>query len=218
MVARRVERARRGLALVTAALVLAGCATATVSSVGHSAVAAQAVTAAVRTTPTAAAGSTGTTTGGAGSTSTTQDRLPAVPGYVYTALPASLDGLQTALAATGYTSWVEASGVRPSGSTALAAAVVLAQYSPDVTRLVDATPVDQVLDGAAKGARANAGADGASLTISKRTVAGLPVRLLTGSGFAGLIAYLHGGLLVEVFGPTSSGVVAYSTALLPRVH
>jgi hypothetical protein len=133
-----------------------------------------------------------------------------IPGYTYTTLPAQMKKMADAMDATGMVTSVVGRGVQD-GSGTKVAAIMLMQYNPKLTVLIDKRPTSQILDGAAKGARAFT-TD--KTTVTAHVLSGSQVRLVQTASLSMLVSYKHGGLLIEVFGPSPASVLSFTGAYL----
>jgi hypothetical protein len=114
------------------------------------------------------------------------------------------------LDASGMVSAVVGRGVKDR-SGAIVAAIVLSQYNPKLTVLLNKRTVGQVLAGAVKGA--NAFAPGKD-TVTSRVLSGNQVRLFQTASVSMAMAYKPGGKLIEVIGPAPGPVLGVTAAYL----
>jgi hypothetical protein len=133
-----------------------------------------------------------------------------VPKYSYTALPPELKPMTDGLDATGMVTSVVGRGITD-GSGARIAAIVLMKYNPKLTALMDKRPVSQLLAGGVKGAQ---GFIPGKSTVTDHVLSGNQVRLIHSASASMAMVYIHGGELIEVFGPTSEGVLSFTGAYL----
>jgi hypothetical protein len=147
-----------------------------------------------RTTPAAAAGLT----------------VIRVPGYGYTALPPELKPMTDGMDATGMVTSVVGRGITD-GSDARIGAIVLMQYNPKLTVLMDKKSVSELLAGGVKGVQ---GLTPGKTTVTDHVLSGNQVRLIKSASTSMAMAYIHGGQLIEVMGPTSANVLKFTGAYL----
>ena len=170
----------------------------------------------------AASGCSGSTTAGAASSSpstlTTPTSTPtpssggllapAPPGYTYTTVPAEFAQLQKTMSDTGMVTSSEGQGVQDTAGQDVAV-IVAFQYNPKLTPSLDKQPVDKVLDGSIKGARASLSG---AVTTTSLVSGGTHLRVLSSPKLSIAVAYQQGGHLYEVFGPSKADVTAFVTA------
>ncbi len=133
-----------------------------------------------------------------------------IAGYTYTTPPAAIRQMTVGLDASGMVSAVVGRGVKDR-SGAIVAAIVLSQYNPKLTVLLNKRTVGQVLAGAVKGA--NAFAPGKD-TVTSRVLSGNQVRLFQTASVSMAMAYKPGGKLIEVMGPAPGPVLGVTAAYL----
>lgn len=133
-----------------------------------------------------------------------------VPGYSYTALPAELKGLTDGMDSTGMVASVVGRGITDT-SGAQIGAIVLMQYNPKLTALMDKRPVSELLAGGVKGAQ---GFIPGKTTVTDHVLSGSQVRLVESASASMAMAYVHGGELIEVIGPTAANVLTFTGAYL----
>jgi len=136
--------------------------------------------------------------------------VTSVPGYTYGPPPAGLSKSMKALDALGMFASITTRGVKDSSGTEVGA-IILMKYNPKLAVLLDTKDPSAILDGAAKGGKANI--PGRS-TITTRELFGHPVRLIEGKGMSMVIAYKHGGVLIQAAGPTTLPVLRFAGAYL----
>jgi hypothetical protein len=133
-----------------------------------------------------------------------------VPRYSYTALPAELKQMADGMVTTGMVTSSVGRGVKDSSGTE-AAAIILFQYNPKLTALMDKTTPSKILDGAVKGARAFTSG---RTTVTDQVLSGIQVRLVKSTSTSMAMVYIHGGELIEVFGPAPAAVLSFTDAYL----
>jgi hypothetical protein len=133
-----------------------------------------------------------------------------VPGYTYTTLPAQLQQMSNLVHATGMVTSVAGRGVKDGSGTDVAA-IMLLQYNPNMTALLEKRTVNQILDGAAKGAQAFTTG---KTTVTTHVLSGRQMRLVQHASQSMGVAYQHGGVLIEVYGPTPASVLSFTSAYL----
>jgi hypothetical protein len=133
-----------------------------------------------------------------------------VPKYSYTALPPELKPMTDGLDATGMVTSVVGRGITD-GSGAHIAAIVLMKYNPKLTALMDKRPVSELLAGGVKGAQ---GFIPGKSTVTDHVLSGNQVRLVHSASASMAMVYIHGGELIEVFGPTREAVLSFTGAYL----
>jgi len=114
------------------------------------------------------------------------------------------------LEATGMVSSVVGNGVADSSGNVVAA-LVLAQYNPKLTVLLDKQSPTKILGGAVKGAQAFS--TGRS-TVTNHVLHHTQVRLIQSAQISVAVSYQKGGMLIEVLGPTPAAVLAFMNAYL----
>jgi len=191
---------RRAAASVVAGLAVLG--TAACGGGGSPAPTTSAAPSSASATPASASPSASATVSLAG-------EFPVVPGYAYAAAPDELAPAITAIQAAGITDAVEARSVRKNGQ--VVAFLLVARYSADYTRTLDALPPDKVLASVAKNSTSTIGG---TYKESSGTAGGVRYVVLQGATVSATFAYLRGGTLVEVFGQSASGVTAFTQAYL----
>lgn len=133
-----------------------------------------------------------------------------VPRYSYTALPPELKPMTDGLDATGMVTSVVGRGITD-GSGAHIAAIVLMQYNPKLTAIMDKRPVSQLLAGGVKGAQ---GFTPGKTTVTDHVLSGNQVRLVHSASTSLAMVYIHGGELIEVIGATPEAVLSFTGAYL----
>lgn len=133
-----------------------------------------------------------------------------VPRYNYTALPPELKPMTDGLDATGMVTSVVGRGITD-GSGARIAAIVLLQYNPKLTAIMDKRPVSDLLAGGVKGAQ---GFIPGKTTVTDHVLSGNQVRLVHSASTSLAMVYLHGGELIEVIGATPEAVLSFTGAYL----
>ena len=159
--------------------------------------------------PSSASATSASSSPSASATVSLAGEFPVVPGYAYAAAPDELAPAITAIQAAGITDAVEARSVRKNGQ--VVAFLLVARYSADYTRTLDALPPDKVLASVAKNSTSTIGG---TYKESSGTAGGVRYVVLQGATVSATFAYLHGGTLVEVFGQSASGVTAFTQAYL----
>jgi hypothetical protein len=133
-----------------------------------------------------------------------------VPRYSYTALPAELKQIADGMVTTGMVTSTVGRGVKDASGTEVAAIIVF-QYNPKLTVLMDKTTPSKILDGAVKGARAFIPG---RTTVTAHMLSGSEVRLVQAASTSIAVSYKHGGQMIEVFGQTTATVLSFSGAYL----
>jgi ABC-type Fe3+-hydroxamate transport system substrate-binding protein len=133
-----------------------------------------------------------------------------VPGYTYTAPPAELKRIADGMDATGMVTSVVGRGVKD-GSGTRVGAIMLTQYNPKLTVLMDKKPASELLTDAVKGIKAFTPG---KVTVTDRVLSGTPVRLVQDASTSMAMVYLHGGKLIEVRGPNPAEVLRFTGAYL----
>jgi hypothetical protein len=133
-----------------------------------------------------------------------------VPGYTYSEAPAQLDKAFEAMSATGMVSSTIGRSVKED-SGAEVGAVVLMQYNPKLTALLDKKSPGKILDGAVLGAKAMVPG---KTTVTSKVLSGSPVRVVQGDQVSLVVFYKHGGQLVQVIGPAPAPLLAFAGAYL----
>jgi hypothetical protein len=118
--------------------------------------------------------------------------------------------MSDAMDASGMVTSIVGRGVQDLSGTDVAA-IMLMQYNPKLTVLIDKRPTSQILDGAAKGAKAFTTA---KATVTAHVLSGSQVRLVQTATLSMTFSYRHGGVLMEVFGPTPASVLRFTGAYL----
>jgi hypothetical protein len=134
--------------------------------------------------------------------------LVPVPGYTYTDPPAELKQAADGLDATGMVTSTVGRGVQD-GSGAKVGAIMLAQYNPKLTVILDQQTPSQNLDPLTKAFEGQPGK-----TVTTHVLSGNQVRLLQGADASIAFAYRHGGVLIEVIGVTPARALSFTGAYL----
>jgi hypothetical protein len=130
-------------------------------------------------------------------------------------MPAQMKQMFTGLNATGMVTSVVGRGVKDD-SGSLVAAIVLSQYNPKLTVLLDKLAPAKILD---SGIKMMAAVMPDKLTTTTHVLSGSQVRLIHDASLPGSMAmsYIHGGVLVEVIGPTPASVLSFTGVYLAAV-
>jgi hypothetical protein len=133
-----------------------------------------------------------------------------VPAYSYTALPPQLKPMADGMDATGMVTSVVGRGVKDGSGTQIAA-ILLMQYNPKLTVLMDKRPASELLAG---GVKAVQGFIPGKATVTDHVLSGSQVRLVQSASTSMAMVYIHGGELIEVIGPTPADVLNFTGAYL----
>jgi len=133
-----------------------------------------------------------------------------VPKYSYTALPPELKPMTDGLDATGMVTSVVGRGIKDGSGTRIAAIVIM-QYNPKLTALMDKKPVSELLASGVKGVQ---GFIPGKTTVTNHVLSGNQVRLVHSASTSLAMVYIHGGELIEVIGATPEAVLNFTGAYL----
>jgi hypothetical protein len=133
---------------------------------------------------------------------TAKPTLMPVKGYKYVTAPASFDAFVNSLVSTGLISSAVIKGAADKKD--IQEVVLLAQYKPKTTKVLDKTPLKKLLDGAVVGMQAQGGTKAKDYAM-----VGTHVRAMTISGITIVVAYIKTGKLFEVFGPSAKGTLNF---------
>jgi hypothetical protein len=137
--------------------------------------------------------------------------LPEVPGYEYVEMPEFVDPAVSAVEASELASAVVGQGAQIVGKPRTLMGVLLVQYTPSLTRALDAAPPDVLLDSVVAGIQ---GQMSGKITETDKVIDGRHVRVARTATVTFAVAYFSGGRLLEVAGQTPSSVLAFMTAYL----
>jgi len=133
-----------------------------------------------------------------------------VPGYTYGTPPAQLRQAAETMGATGMVTSTVGRGVKDASGTEVGA-IMLMQYNPKLTVLLDKKSISQILGGAVTGMK---GMTPGKMTVTSHVLSGSPVRLLRGREVSVAIVYSRGGHLTQVIGPAPAPVLKFTAAYL----
>jgi len=114
------------------------------------------------------------------------------------------------MGATGMVTSTVGRGVKDASGTEVGA-IMLMQYNPKLTALLDKQSVSKILRGAVAGAQ---GMIPGKETVTSHVLSGIPVRLLRGKEVSIAIVYTRGGHLMQVIGPEPDPVLTFTGAYL----
>lgn len=138
--------------------------------------------------------------------------IPKLAGYTYGDVPSVFATIGNGFTSSGTVDGVATRGVYKGKE--LVAVVLVADYTDEVTKAMDAVPGTTIASAVAS-AKSGLG-DGVKET--KIDVDGVPVELLTSKeNLSVAIAYVPGGTLVQVYGPTTSAVKDVASKLVGAV-
>ncbi|HEY5246880.1 MAG TPA: hypothetical protein VIJ15_00315 [Dermatophilaceae bacterium] len=136
--------------------------------------------------------------------------MTSVPGYTYGEPPATLKQSSEAMDASGMFTSTVVRGVKDGSGTEVAA-IILMQYNPKMTVLLDKKSPSKILDGGVMGLKASIPG---KMTVTSQVLSGTPVRLVKGADVSFAIVYKHGGELIQVAGPKAAPVLKFTGAYL----
>jgi len=114
------------------------------------------------------------------------------------------------LDASGMVTSTVGRGVKDGSGTEVGA-IILFQYNPKLTVLLDKTAPSKILDGAVNDAKANIPG---KPTVTAHVLSGSHVRLVQSASISMAVAYKQGGQLIEVIGPSPTPVLNFTGAYL----
>jgi hypothetical protein len=204
----RTRAARTAAVLAAGALILG---TAACSSGANQSEAASSTSPSASATSGSASPSDAASPSGSGSPkATAKVDVPAISGYTYGAVPDVFATIGDGFTQSGTVDGVATRGVYNAKKKLVAVALV-ADYTDAVTTAMDAVPATSI---AAAVAAAKSGL-GEGVKETKTKVGDVTVEVLTSTeGLSVAIAYVPGGSLVEVYGPTSTAVKDVATKLV----
>jgi hypothetical protein len=130
-----------------------------------------------------------------------------VKGYKYVAAPASFDSFVSSLVSTGLITGAVIKGAKDKKD--IQDIVMLAQYKPKTSKALDKKPLKSILDGMVAGMQAVGGTKAID-----HVLVGTHVRSISVQGLIVVVAYIKTGKLLEVFGPTTKGTLAFTKLYL----
>ncbi len=136
--------------------------------------------------------------------------LADVPGYTVEAAPSQFDGISGAMMETGTVSAVKAVGLKGSDGE-LAAVFIAAQYTPEITKSFGNMPSSSILESVAAGVKPSLTG---KVTQTKVKLDGTDAVVLSTKDLAVTLVYFDGGLLVQLYGPDRTALVAATKAFV----
>ena len=131
-----------------------------------------------------------------------------ISGYTYEDAPPGCGSVQDTMMGTGTVEAAEARSVIDS-SGELAAVLLVAQYTDSVVANLDTLPEKIVLGAAIGSAKA---AMTGKVTEASVTIGGKRLSIISSKTLTVAVAYFPGGMLVQLYGPIRSAVVAVAKA------